>query len=247
VRYDPRPPELAGERVAITDQEVGANRHRGALVERQRKGLRLVAPVGDQPLRQPVGQRCGERDPGGGLAFGCDRVVDPGDRVPVELARYRRGARGLDQPLEHEQREQALEIPRCALGLAAACERRVDATEMTHEAVQRLTDEPPIVRSDPRLLAECRREPIGHKAPVHPGALPQLEHQRAQTAAIDNLGCELLVRDAIEIGQSASYIPDELFRTTCAASHATRRGAFRATKGHRNGPKITLKTLGPGR
>ena len=74
--------------------------------------------------REPVGQGRRERDARGDVALGGDRVVDAGDRAPVELGRDARGALGREQPLEHEQREQALEVARRGLGLCGRARSR---------------------------------------------------------------------------------------------------------------------------
>jgi hypothetical protein len=76
---------------------------------------------------------------------------------------------------------------------------------MTHEAVQRLAHEPALVCADPRLLAKRRGEAIGHEAPVHPCALPQFEHERAQPTAVDHVRRQFLVRDSIDVRQRTSY------------------------------------------
>jgi hypothetical protein len=49
------------------------------------------------------------------------------------------------------------------------------------------------VRADPCLLAKRGRETVGDEAPVHARALPELEQERAQLAAIRNLCGELSI------------------------------------------------------
>ena len=63
------------------------------------------------------------------------------------------------------------------------------------------------VRADPRIRAKRLRETIGDEAPIHARALPQLEDERAQPAAIDDAGRQLLVRDVIEVRQGCPVYP----------------------------------------
>ena len=187
--------ELVAEGDPIAHEEIRTHGHRRALVEREREHLRLIAPVRDEPRGEPVGERGEQGDPCGRLALGGDGIVDRGDRVPVEVSLELRGARRLDQLLEHEEREQALEVLRRFGDLASPHERRIDAAQVAHEAIQRLADEPALVAADPGLLAERRGEAIGDEAPVHAGALPQLEDERAQPPAIGNNRGELVIRE----------------------------------------------------
>ena len=206
---DPRARELAGERVAIADEQVGAHRHRRALVEREREGLRLVAPVGDEPLREPVRQRRGERDPRRrACARARSRRRSPATARPVELgldARRRAPARAAARARAARAgaRDRAARAWSCAPRASAESTRRRWRTRpYSVSPTNRRSCEPIHVS-----LRNVVREPVGHEAPVHARALPQLEHERAQPAAGDDVRRQLLVRDAIEIRQRSPIYP----------------------------------------
>lgn len=186
------PGQRRGQRLAGRAQAVGADGHGRPLPEGAGERLGARAPVGVEARRQPVGERAAERQPHHRVAFAGDGLVDRRHRRPVDGRLGPRRVGHADLALEQEVRDQAIGVPWRTAARATA-HRGIDAPELTHHAMEGLGDEPAFVRAQPRFPAKRLRKSVADEAPVEPGALPELEQERADPAARDRGTRELPV------------------------------------------------------